>query len=82
MNAIPNFEGIDKFFERYDLGHCYSALLRIKEGNSGWNRNDGGQIVDVVSSIINCKDTLELGVNEVNRVFPSLLEIQAAFSKF
>ena len=49
VKSIPNFMGIDKFFTKYNLGHCHAAKQRIAEKGSGWNRSDGGQIVEIVT---------------------------------
>ena len=36
QKSMNNFEGVDRFFNRYQLDHCQTAKQRIKENKSGY----------------------------------------------
>ena len=80
---MPNFDGIDSFFRRYNLDHCQAAKLRFKEGKSSYKGEDTDsvmsvRVMEVTKTFIFAIDQQELGQYEINDVLPSLIEVQNA----
>ena len=66
-----NFEGIDGFFKRYDLEHCYTAKKRITEGKSGYGgeESESGmayRVMQITETMVGAIDMLEMNMNETD----------------
>ena len=65
QDSIQNFEGIDKFCQRYDLTHCHTAKQRIKEKRSGYKGEEAEaglavRVMDITQKMIGILDLIEL----------------------
>jgi len=57
--SIPGFNGYDSFMEQYNLSHCQSAKMRIREGKSGYKGEE--MAAGIVSCYLDPRLTIFLG---------------------
>jgi len=85
--SIPNFVGIDRFASENELGHCMSAIMRIKAGRSNYTGEDtpGGlarRVFEITTKCITATDVLELGMNSVDDVAPRIRDVHQALNNY
>ena len=84
--SISNFE-IGKFIQKYQLEHCQTAHLRIKDGKSAYKGEETEQglalrVMDITQKMIGAHDMLALNMNNVDEVQPAIVDIQNALNNF
>ena len=87
VESIPNFDGIDRFIQEFNLGHCQSALRRIKEGKSGYkgeesDKNLVQRVFDITQKMINAFDILSINIDSVDEIAPAIRDIHQALSQY
>ena len=78
--SIQGFEGLDSFFKKYDLEHCYTAKKRITEGKSGYggeesDKNMAFRVMNITETLVGAIDQLEMNMVETDSLLPTFSEI-------
>ena len=78
--SIINFQGIEVFFQKYQLDHCQTAKQRIKEGQSGYKGEEADKgmalrVMTITEKMIGAIDILEIDFKQVDQLQPPVSEI-------
>ena len=85
--SITNFVGIDRFAAENELGHCMSAIMRIKAGRSNYSGEDSSgslvqRVYEITTKMITANDVLELGQTCVDEIAPHIREAHQALNNY
>lgn len=85
--SIPGFAGLDAFIQKYNLEHCQSAKLRLKEGKSSYKGEETDfnvlqRVSDITSKFITATDALTLNTDSIDDIAPLIRDVFSSLSTF
>ena len=85
--SLTNFVGIDRFAQENELGHCMSAIMRIKAGRSNYSGEDSSgnlvqRVYEITSKMITANDVLEIGQTSVDEIAPHFRNAHQALNNY
>ena len=85
--SITNFVGIDRFAQENELGHCMSAIMRIKAGKSNYSGEDSSgnlvqRVYEITTKMITANDVLEIGQTSVDEIAPHIRDAHQALNNY